>query len=363
MNLKDKLKTIIKKSGKVAYLKGFPGCGKTSIFRSIAEEEGWDLKIVYLSMINEDELMIPRFQTKNGIEYITYAVPEWAFEANQKPTLILFDEINRSSSKIQNAVMNMWINRAIGHQSKFADHVYFAATGNMGDDDGCDVNEFDLAFKDRLATFIFDKETNVINFWKENFADRNVNPLFVNWVSNNPEYAFKYKEGAENLCTLRSLTLLSDLIGKDENNPSKVKETVSIFGVNYIGEEATNVLISYLRDVSAVTSEDILNRYPQVKKVLESLGRDRIQNLLKDIEDTDLSKISKEQLENLISFLKKNVLDEELVGFFHNLIMSGKYTTLDSDNKVVFYWEGIKTIRDTFRKTLEGYVSVNKKNK
>ena len=83
--------TMWPKSG-VLYITSKPGIAKSAISRSIAEKMGFRYLDLRLSMSEETDFKFPflkdRAYDDKDIKVSGYAVPEWAFESNQQPTII-----------------------------------------------------------------------------------------------------------------------------------------------------------------------------------------------------------------------------------------------------------------------------------
>ena len=140
------------KSG-VLYITSKPGIAKSAISRNIAEVMGYDYLDVRLSMNDESDFKFPflRDLDWNGdiFKVSGTAVPEWAFKSNLKPTIIHFEELNRAPLLVRNAALQILLERQIG-DFKFNDNVLMIASGNLGDEDGTDVDDFDNALNNRL---------------------------------------------------------------------------------------------------------------------------------------------------------------------------------------------------------------------
>ena len=85
--------TMWPKSG-VLYITSKPGIAKSAIARTIAEKMGFRYMDMRLSMSEESDFKFPFLKDANydgkDIKVSGYAVPEWAFESNQQPTIIHF---------------------------------------------------------------------------------------------------------------------------------------------------------------------------------------------------------------------------------------------------------------------------------
>jgi len=108
------------------------------------------------------------------VKTLKHVVPEWAIKANMKPTLIHFEELNRSTLQVRNAALQLLLEREIGAFFKFNDSVYMMSSGNLGEEDGTDVEEFDQALNNRLIHYTHDMP---FPEWKKEFADENVHQL------------------------------------------------------------------------------------------------------------------------------------------------------------------------------------------
>ncbi len=96
-------------------------------------------------------------QKKNvQIKTLKHVVPEWAIKANMKPSIIHFEELNRSTLQVRNAALQLLLEREIGAFFKFNKNVFMLSSGNLGEEDGTDVEEFDQALNNRLIHYTHD---------------------------------------------------------------------------------------------------------------------------------------------------------------------------------------------------------------
>jgi len=83
-------RTMWPKSG-VLYITSKPGIAKSAIARSIADKMGFRYMDMRLSMNDESDFKFPYLREENyggkDIKVSGTAVPEWAYEANQQPTI------------------------------------------------------------------------------------------------------------------------------------------------------------------------------------------------------------------------------------------------------------------------------------
>lgn len=332
--LEKKYFNIMKAKAGVLYITSKPGLAKSSIAREIARIMGYNYFDIRLSTADETDFGMPKLKeiVINNIKYDVHCmtVPEWAIEANEKPTIIHFEELNRCSLNVRNACLGVLLERTIGTKFKFNENVFMIASGNLGEDDGTDVEEFDSALNNRLIHMSHD-----LNFeaWIDQYAKYYVHPLIVSFIKNKPEFLYK-KDGSDNgvqpraYATPRTWTFLSEYIletlgdreGQLNGNfdINTVKECVHEVGHGVIGTSISS-FVKYLSESMNLTLDDILDRFQRVKPRLDEVNRDKKSELLNQLQEKDLKKLKPAQIKNLVSFLE--LIDEdERVGFLTYII-------------------------------------------
>lgn len=171
----------------VLYLKAKPGVAKSAIALSIAKKMGFNYVDLRLSMADETDMQFPNLQFMEDIggHVIQYAIPEWAYLANQRPTLIHFEELNRAPQAVRNAALKILLEREIGIGFKFNDNVFMMASGNLGEDDNTDVEEFDAALNNRLITYEHDLSADEWLNWAS--TNGNIHPDILTFIKINPD--------------------------------------------------------------------------------------------------------------------------------------------------------------------------------
>lgn len=328
------------KSG-VLYITAKPGVAKSAIARSIAEKMGMQYMDVRLSMVDETDVgLFPSKTTKevgegdNKItkEFLDHVVPVWAWKANQKPTLIHFEELNRASLAVRNAALQLLLERGIGTEFKFNENVIMLASGNLGEEDGTDVEEFDSALNNRLIHY---EHTLGVDEWLANFAKENVHPDIYSYIKAYPDKLYvNPTDSCDAYATPRSWTFLSDFIvenygefetdGNGKRDISKwgdVRQYVNslqLVGRSYIGDTIQG-FVRFCEDRIKLTIWDIINNYDDVKDQLEDFTRDRKSEMLTSLKEIDIDEFDKKQLKNAISFLKLLHPDERTGYLLHIL--------------------------------------------
>lgn len=332
--LEKKYFNVMKAKAGVLYITSKPGLAKSSIAREIARIMGYKYYDIRLSTADETDFGMPKLKeiTLNNVTYDvhTMTVPEWAIEANDAPTLIHFEELNRCSLNVRNACLGVLLERTIGTKFKFNENVLMIASGNLGEDDGTDVEEFDSALNNRLIHMNHDLNHEA---WIEQFAKYYVHPLIVSFIKNQPEYLYR-KEGSDNgvqpkaYATPRTWTFLSEYILEtlgDREEQLKgnfeitaVRDCVNEVGHGFIGTSISK-FVKYLSESMNLTVRDILDNFPKVKPRLGEVNRDKKSELLNQLQELDLKKLKPNQVKNLVSFLE--IIDEdERVGFLTYII-------------------------------------------
>mgnify|MGYP000577563030 CR=1 FL=1 len=208
-------RTMWPKSG-VLYITSKPGIAKSAIARTIADKMGFRYMDLRLSMADETDFKFPFLKDENydgkDIKVSGYAVPEWAFEANQQPTIIHFEELNRAPQFVRNAALQILLERQIG-DFKFSNTVLMMASGNLGDEDGTDVEEFDNALNNRLVHY---SHTLSANEWIDGFAKDNVHNVILSYIKSYPEKLYQNPtENTKAFATPRSWTFVSEMLPQE----------------------------------------------------------------------------------------------------------------------------------------------------
>ena len=349
------------KSG-VLYIQSAPGFAKSSIMRSIANKIGYQYFDIRLSMVDETDVGL--FPTIDEIEIngekqkmLAHVAPKWAYMANNAPTIIHFEELNRSTLAVRNAALQMLLEREIGAFFKFNDNVLMCSSGNLGEEDGTDVEEFDQALNNRL---IHIEHTLPFPEWVEQYADENICPVIVQFLKTHTEHYFKKPDERNQknkaYATPRSWTFLSDYIfqnygqyvTRSDNNGNTIlnkdgsdklfKKFPSVtewindikeIGHGYIG--ASNArFIRYCEDTLKITLDDVLNNFENIYDDIKNFNRDKKSELLTNMKERTVSQLKPKQVENLVNFLM-TVSDDEVVGYLLH-VLDMEYALVD-DNK------------------------------
>ena len=296
-----------------------PGVAKSAIGRSIAEKMGFRYMDIRLSMVDETDVgLYPSINEVevdgNLVKCLDFVVPRWAIESNKQPTIIHFEELNRASQQVRNAALQILLERQIGTDFKFNNNVLMMSSGNLGDEDGTDVEEFDSALNNRLVHI---NHTLGVDEWIKDFSNDNCHKLITSFIKAHPEQM--YKDPTENVkgyATPRSWTMLSKFITENWGMDASPKEFLPLLkevASGYIGQSAVK-FVQYCEDMLNISIQDVLNNYDGIKKDLEKYNRDKNSELIQSLKEIDITKLSKKQLDNVVKFLE-NVGDDEKTAY------------------------------------------------
>ncbi len=327
--MSEKLSLLTKKEHKyfsimwakygVLYITSKPGVAKSALGRSIADKMGFKYSDIRLSMIDETDVglypSVSEVETESGkVKCLDFVVPRWAIEANKRPTIIHFEELNRASQQVRNAALQILLERQIGTEFKFNDNVLMMSSGNLGDEDGTDVEEFDSALNNRL---IHIEHTLSVEEWVDNYANDNCHKLIVSFIKAHPEQLYKkVDENHKAYATPRSWTMLSEFIvanfGQD-SSPREFLPSLSEIANGYVGNSAMK-FIQYCQDMLNISIQDVIENYDGIKKDLAKYNRDKNSELIQSLKEIDIAKLNERQLANIVKFLK-NVGDDEKTAY------------------------------------------------
>lgn len=295
-----------------------PGVAKSAIGRSIAQKMGFRYLDIRLSMVDETDVgLYPNVSEVevdgNMVKCLDFVVPRWAIEANKRPTIIHFEELNRASQQVRNAALQILLEREIGMDFKFNDNVLMMSSGNLGDEDSTDVEEFDAALNNRL---IHINHTLSVDEWLGDFANENCHKIITSFIKTHPEQMYKTSDNAKGYATPRSWTMLSEFIVCNFGEDASPKEFLPLLkevASGYIGNSAVK-FVQYCEDMMNISIQDVINNYDGIKKDLERYNRDKSSELIQSLKEIDIVTLTDKQLKNVVKFLN-GVGDDEKTAY------------------------------------------------
>ena len=300
-----------------------PGIAKSAIGRSIADKMGFRYMDIRLSMVDETDVGLYPNVTEievdgKMVKCLDFVVPRWAIEANKQPTIIHFEELNRASQQVRNAALQILLERQIGTDFRFNENVLMMSSGNLGDEDGTDVEEFDSALNNRLVHI---NHTLDVKEWVDDFATEHVHPMIVSYINTHPEHMYKTSDNAKGYATPRSWTMMSEFIVANYGMGSSPREFLPLLkevAAGYIGNSAMK-FVTYCEDMMNINIMDVLNNFEKVKEDLKKYNRDKNSELIQSLREMDITKLSDKQLDNCVKFLNQVGDDEKTAYLLHIL--------------------------------------------
>jgi hypothetical protein len=389
LSTRQRLYFDIMNSGNCLYLRGKPGTAKSAIGldmtlkldikyidRRLSQIDETDIglypvlndafskleklgKMRELGYVTEEEfdgLKKELIKTiKSGqVELLHFAVPEWAFNANVEPTIIHLEELNRANVHVRNAALQLLNERQIG-DLKLNENVFLMSSGNLGEDDGTEVDEMDLALSNRLVIFDHDLPYEE---WIDEYAKYNVWPIIIDYIRAKPEEYYKLPNEKETrYATPRSWTNLSKyIIYKWGKEPRDLKEIIKFLidnGRSFIGNSITS-FVRYCEDVSNLNINDILSNWDSVKVEVMGFNRSRISELISNLRHLDLRTLNERQFNNMLKFLdslrgsqEKIGNDDELTSFIVHILDTTDEKNYDINSKIIQHFDKkVKKLRD-----------------
>jgi len=203
-------------SNTIPYIEGEKGIGKSDRIRQYANKMDFEFISLEFSNIDRVEFMglmdMVEYQKGSGntkldnllnnmgtdtFNYHKHTVPSWVKQVfendlNGKATVLLFDELNRSSTDVASALMNTILERKYGSEGlELPESTYIIAAGNPDKDDYI-VNSLDHALNGRMIKYVL--ETSFED-WKNNFAiNSNIHSIILEYLYQNNDNFYQSGE-------------------------------------------------------------------------------------------------------------------------------------------------------------------------
>lgn len=253
-DLKNLLNIVIQ-SNVTPFIWGGPGIGKSSIVKSLAEENGYELVDIRLSMVDPFTLMgviVPSIKdgTANWL-------PPSFFSPKKDKVLYFFDEINCAAPTIQAAAYQIIQDKRVGPH-KLPENSVIIAAGNDFNDKGVTYRlpnplanrflhinlraDFDSFYEYAIKNKLHPHVVGYVNFQKGDLY----NP---NYVANNPS--------VKGFPTPRSWEFVSKILYTLERESVNFSSVLALVE-GAVGEGVAHKFVSYKRVAEAINVDDIL---------------------------------------------------------------------------------------------------------
>lgn len=330
---------MIRPQSGVVMAMGIPGISKSASFRAIADVMGMQYIDLRTSTMDETDLgvfpVVSKQTMADGtvVDMVEGAVPAWAVRANERPTLIHFEELNRCSQNVRNAALGILLERVIGPKFKFNENVYMVASGNPVNEYDSDVEVFGTALRNRLIPINFGLR---FEEWCTDYANENVHSMVISFLRENKEYfgndiqqlEMFLGDNSDTTCQYpspRSWTFLSDYINcfPEELQKEALCDVVTL--TSYVGEKAATKFTLYVNDFFKISVKDILTGKRKPEDVTEAMTMGR---LIQEFSDKfKLHECSKVEQDRWVEFMKV-LPDEVLAGHITSIFKSSDMSEL-----------------------------------
>ena len=314
------------------FVRGKPGIGKTSIIKSIVEDETKLCKnnflkakkilgkslfkdltiekrekikglcIVEAGKLKEDSFgfvdkrlsQIDELEVK-GLPHADETTKLMAFfSPDDMPTednykfknvargILLFDEMNQGKEAVLDAIFEIVFDRAVGGKP-LKPGWKIIATGNLGDEDGTTVTDFTSALQDRMITIDMEYDLKDWIKWAKGYG---IDESIVSFIDANPAYLmFIINEDTKWSVTPRTWHRLDTFIKSnldDESLDTEYKrgmarvELATFAGFNII-QQANSLYLEYLNDRLTLSAKEILLNYQdkKIKEIVKTIERSK----------------------------------------------------------------------------------------
>lgn len=345
------LKTqVTSHGGGVLFLHGRPGLAKSAIMRQIAEERNLLYIDIRLSTADETDLgawpIADKIESNGSYKYqVLYGVPRFFRRAidskntinsktNQKydGAIIHFEEFNRASSSVRNAAMGILLERVVAQEEYLPEYVYLVASGNLGDEDGTEVEEIDAAQKNR---FIHVHHDIIATEWLEWAESNNVHKYVTEYIKANQTSFYPREQGDVEkdygaFPTPRSWTFLSNFIISLENEgleDTAILDVLTSDSKSFVGSAYSSKFVTFVREYIAnklISAEHILKNMSTKKFLskLEKMDETNFHAIMVQFEEYNWKNVIEKEAKNFVSFisyLQDRDYEELMVSFVQNM--------------------------------------------
>jgi len=299
-------------------MRGRHGIGKTEVVRQLAEED-FGLPIVErrLSQLTEGDLIGLPFNHEN--KATKFLPPSWFADTIDKPYLIFLDEFDRAIREVQQAAMELILERSIQGVFIHPECRVYAAINGGKHGSHYQVTSLDPAIADRFWTADCDPTVNEWLEWAEN---NKVNDSVISFIESHKsalEQDIK-KDSHKVTPSRRSWTRLSRVLTKhpsiiDNMTTTNGRELFIAVCSGFIGTTITGQFRDFLLNPeSHIHVEDILNNFEKNKNKFEKFKIEHlnlaIDKLADHTNDPNKPKWTPNQVRNVDKFFR--ILTPEL---------------------------------------------------
>jgi hypothetical protein len=313
------------------------GVGKSSCVKQVAKQLGIEFFDIRLSQCDVGD--IKGLPYRDG-ETMKFAKPEWWPRDSNSKGILFFDELNRASKDVLQAVFEICLDRTLDGD-KLPDGWKIVSAVNSHSD--YDVMELDPALQDRWFHIDFSPSAKEWLDW----ADGKVNPAIVQFISQNQnllDAPVGNLETGRVYPSRRSWEALSHFILElnllDESNVGLLVQSTK----GWCGEECAIMFQKFVaNEFKLLKAEDVLDNFKKVKSQIEKSSEDievisALANaVIKEANNREAKNLQDKQKEALKQFflmLPNDVASDFFLGLTEGKKTARLITKLNSDSEV-----------------------------
>jgi hypothetical protein len=313
------------------------GVGKSSCVKQVAKQLGIEFFDIRLSQCDVGD--IKGLPYRDG-ETMKFAKPEWWPRDSNSKGILFFDELNRASKDVLQAVFEICLDRTLDGD-KLPDGWKIVSAVNSHSD--YDVLELDPALQDRWFHIDFSPTAKEWLDW----ADGKVNPAIVQFISQNQnllDAPVGNLETGRVYPSRRSWEALSHFILElnllDESNVGLLVQSTK----GWCGEECAIMFQKFVaNEFKLLKAEDVLDNFKKVKSQIEKSSEDievisALANaVIKEANNREAKNLQDKQKEALKQFflmLPNDVASDFFLGLTEGKKTARLITKLNSDSEV-----------------------------
>jgi hypothetical protein len=283
------------------------GVGKSSVVKQVTEELGIDFFDVRLSQCEVGDI--------KGLPYLdedtqktVFFKPEWWPKDPASRGILFFDELNRASKDVLQAVFEICLDRRLDGES-LPEGWRVVAAINATDD--YDVVELDPALLDRWFHIEFDPSKKEWMAWA---SQNGVHPSVVEFVAQNPDVLdppIGNLEAGTIYPSRRSWVQFSNTCSALGLWDSRDEGMITQVATGWLGVHVATMFPKFfLHEYAKLKAADILDNFEKVRSKVEAASVDIeviasiTRGVINELKERSLSKMQDKQRDNLKEFMQ-----------------------------------------------------------
>jgi hypothetical protein len=324
------------------------GVGKSSVVRQVSEELSsesgetygfWDVRLSQCEV--GDIKGMPETDAKAGV--VRFLKQEWWPRDPNSKGILFFDELNRASKDVLQAVFEICLDRRLDGE-KLPDGWRVVAAVNSDDD--YDVVELDPALHDRWFHIDFDPSVEEWVNWARSAGVHKAVVEFINRNQNLLDPPVGNLEAGRVYPSRRSWAAFSDTMIHMNLDSRTDDGMLTQITKGWVGREIAVMFQKFItNEFSNLRPEEVLDTFSKVKSKVEAACNDieviaaLVRNVVAEVNDRSLTTMKDVQRKNLLDFfmmLPNDVASQAWVG-----LLGGK-----KSKKIVMEWQANEDFRE-----------------